>query len=105
MLPISVGGDRRCCSPCSPAAPAASGACSDRSWRCGSSRSALLGAAQIVQHPYVLLALSPTYAVELCHASTRWLAFFVLGAVVLCVTGAEALYADMGHFGATPDPR
>ncbi len=31
-----------------------------------------------------------------------WLAFFVLGAVVLCVTGAEALYADMGHFGARP---
>jgi KUP system potassium uptake protein len=61
----------------------------------------LTGLAEIVPHPYVLLALSPTYALALC-VQYKGLAFFVLGAVVLCVTGAEALYADMGHFGAKP---
>ncbi len=61
----------------------------------------LLGLIEIVSHPYVLLALSPTYAVALC-IQYKLLAFIVLGAVVLCVTGAEALYADMGHFGAAP---
>jgi len=61
----------------------------------------LTGLVEIVPHPYVLLALSPTYAVALC-VQYKGLAFFVLGAVVLCVTGAEALYADMGHFGARP---
>ena len=61
----------------------------------------LLGAVQIVMHPFVLLALSPTYAVALCVYHGGF-AFIVLGAVVLCVTGAEALYADMGHFGAHP---
>jgi KUP system potassium uptake protein len=61
----------------------------------------LTGLAEIVPHPFVLLAISPTYAVGLC-IQYKGLAFFVLGAVVLCVTGAEALYADMGHFGAKP---
>jgi KUP system potassium uptake protein len=61
----------------------------------------LLGLSEIVMHPFVLLALSPSYAVALC-IQYRGLAFVVLGAVVLCVTGAEALYADMGHFGAHP---
>jgi KUP system potassium uptake protein len=61
----------------------------------------LTGLAEIVPHPFVLLAISPTYAVGLC-IQYKGLAFFVLGAVVLCVTGAEALYADMGHFGARP---
>jgi KUP system potassium uptake protein len=61
----------------------------------------LTGLAEIVPHPYVLQAVSPTYAVALC-IEYKGLAFFVLGAVVLCVTGAEALYADMGHFGARP---
>jgi KUP system potassium uptake protein len=61
----------------------------------------LTGLAEIVPHPYVLLAVSPTYALALC-VQYKGLAFFVLGAVVLCVTGAEALYADMGHFGARP---
>ncbi|MBS0560745.1 MAG: potassium transporter Kup [Proteobacteria bacterium] len=60
-----------------------------------------LGLLAIVDHPHVLLALSPSYGVQLAieHKSH---AFIVLGAVVLCVTGAEALYADMGHFGAQP---
>ncbi len=60
-----------------------------------------LGAAQIAVHPYVLLALSPWYALKLV-LIYKGMAFFVLGAVVLCVTGAEALYADMGHFGKRP---
>lgn len=61
----------------------------------------VIGAVQIAQHPFVLLAISPSYAVGLC-IKYKALAFVVLGAVVLCVTGAEALYADMGHFGAHP---
>ena len=60
-----------------------------------------LGAAQIAVHPYVLLAMSPWYALKLV-LIYKGMAFFVLGAVVLCVTGAEALYADMGHFGVSP---
>ena len=61
----------------------------------------LLGVGEIVREPFVLLAISPSYAVMLC-VQYKVLAFVVLGAVVLCVTGAEALYADMGHFGAQP---
>ncbi len=61
----------------------------------------VLGLAQVVQHPAILLAISPSYAVAFC-ATHGWLAFLSLGAVVLSVTGAEALYADMGHFGARP---
>jgi KUP system potassium uptake protein len=60
-----------------------------------------LGVGEIVRHPFVLLAISPSYAVALV-VQYKALAFIVLGAVVLCVTGAEALYADMGHFGAHP---
>src|ERR1700733_235043 len=61
----------------------------------------LLGIGGLVQHPSVLIALSPTYALHfLLHGG--WASFLVLGAVFLCVTGAEALYADMGHFGAGP---
>jgi KUP system potassium uptake protein len=61
----------------------------------------LLGAEQVALHPFVLEALSPTHGLIFCMRH-GWLAFFELGAVVLCVTGAEALYADMGHFGAQP---
>lgn len=61
----------------------------------------LLGLLEIAQHPFVLLAVSPSYAVMLC-VQYKGLAFIVLGSVVLCVTGAEALYADMGHFGVRP---
>ncbi len=61
----------------------------------------VLGALQVVRHPHILLALSPTYGIELL-LQYRWLAFVALGSVVLTVTGAEALYADMGHFGARP---
>ncbi len=62
---------------------------------------ALLGIRGIVAHPVILEALSPSYAIGYLagHFAT---AFFSLTAVVLAVTGAEALYADMGHFGRTP---
>ncbi len=61
----------------------------------------LLGARGIVQDPRVLLALNPFYAIALfVHAP--WTAFVALGSVVLAVTGCEALYADMGHFGKGP---
>ena len=56
------------------------------------------GARGIVEHPQILQALSPTYALGFM-ASHFHVAFFALAAVVLSVTGAEALYADMGHFG------
>jgi KUP system potassium uptake protein len=61
----------------------------------------VLGVRGIADHPEILKALSPTYAVGFLvgHFET---AFFSLTAVVLAVTGAEALYADMGHFGRTP---
>jgi KUP system potassium uptake protein len=62
---------------------------------------AVLGLWQILGHPSVLRALNPIYAVAL-FASQGWQAFVALGAVVLAVTGAEALYADMGHFGRWP---
>jgi KUP system potassium uptake protein len=55
----------------------------------------------IAKHPQILKALSPTYAVGFL-AGNFSTAFFSLAAVVLAVTGAEALYADMGHFGRTP---
>ncbi len=62
---------------------------------------AVLGAIAITKYPTVLMAVNPWYAIRL------WLhdpvhAFLVLGSVVLCITGGEALYADMGHFGRKP---
>jgi KUP system potassium uptake protein len=62
---------------------------------------ALLGIRGVASHPVILEALSPSYAVGFLadHFAT---AFFSLTAVVLAVTGAEALYADMGHFGRGP---
>jgi KUP system potassium uptake protein len=61
----------------------------------------LLGGAEIAREPRVLLALNPWYGVQFFAANGRT-GFLVLGAVVLAVTGAEALYADMGHFGKRP---
>jgi KUP system potassium uptake protein len=61
----------------------------------------ILGLIQVFQWPDVLRALNPYYAAQL-FASHGFLAFMSLGAVVLAVTGAEALYADMGHFGRAP---
>jgi KUP system potassium uptake protein len=61
----------------------------------------LLGVVQIIQNPSVLKAVSPQYSFQFL-IEHKFLAFVVLGSVVLCVTGGEALYADMGHFGRTP---
>jgi KUP system potassium uptake protein len=62
------------------------------------------GIGGITRHPGILKALSPTYAIGLLtgHFTT---AFFALAAVVLAITGAEALYADLGHFGRGPITR
>ena len=62
---------------------------------------AVLGAVAIYEHPAVLAAVNPLYALQFLTGNSL-LGFFALGAVVLCITGAEALYADMGHFGARP---
>ena len=62
---------------------------------------ALLGVSQIIRHPEILQAISPHYAVGFMWANPGT-TFIILGAVVLCVTGAEALYADLGHFGKRP---
>ena len=62
---------------------------------------ALLGAMQIAHDPAVLAALNPAYAFGFLTGNPL-AAFLALGAVVLAVTGTEALYADMGHFGAIP---
>ncbi len=62
---------------------------------------ALLGVPHIVDNPRVLAAINPLYAARFC-LEYRWIAFVALGAVVLVVTGGEALYADLGHFGKKP---
>jgi KUP system potassium uptake protein len=61
----------------------------------------VLGARQILNHPEVLRAVSPGYGVEL-FVDNPWRAFLALGSIFLVVTGGEALYADMGHFGRRP---
>src|SRR5262245_32197135 len=59
---------------------------------------AAAGLDNIIEHPIVLQALNPTYALQFTTAH-GFASFIVLGAVLLAITGAEALYADMGHFG------
>jgi KUP system potassium uptake protein len=61
----------------------------------------ILGLIEVIREPGVLAALSPHHAVTFC-VRYQLAAFVALGSVVLAVTGAEALYADMGHFGARP---
>ncbi len=61
----------------------------------------VLGVMAVARHPTVLVAINPWYALHFFLANYV-LAFLALGAVVLCVTGGEALYADMGHFGRRP---
>jgi KUP system potassium uptake protein len=65
---------------------------------------ALAGLAQVVSDPGVLRGLSPTYAAVFV-GTHPGIAFIAMGAVVLVITGAEALYADMGHFGRRPIAR
>ena len=62
---------------------------------------AMLGIINIAGDPHILVAISPHYAVGFMWESPG-ITFIILGAVVLCVTGGEALYADMGHFGKKP---
>jgi KUP system potassium uptake protein len=62
---------------------------------------AILGIINIIEAPGVLVALNPAYAVRF-FANNPMLGYLSLGAAVLAVTGAETLYADMGHFGRTP---
>ncbi len=62
---------------------------------------ATLGISHIVQHPEILQAISPHHALRFMWKNPGT-TFIILGAVVLCVTGAEALYADLGHFGKRP---
>ncbi len=61
----------------------------------------LLGTLSILQHPQILAALLPIHAMHF-FAAHGTASFLILGAVVLAITGAEALYADMGHFGRRP---
>ncbi|GAA0937427.1 potassium transporter Kup [Kribbella koreensis] len=65
---------------------------------------AVAGIGGIVDHPQILKALSPTYAIGFMTGHFS-IAFFALAAVVLAITGAEALYADLGHFGRGPISR
>ena len=64
---------------------------------------AVLGGIQVALHPGVLAALNPYYGAEFFWVNGAR-GFLVLGSVFLVVTGGEALYADMGHFGILPDP-
>src|SRR6202046_5729813 len=59
---------------------------------------AALGVVSIARHPGVLAALDPRYAIRFMMGSGH-VGLMVLGGVFLCITGGEALYADMGHFG------
>jgi KUP system potassium uptake protein len=62
---------------------------------------AVLGVASILKHPDVVAAVDPRFAIRFMASSGR-AGFLVLGGVFLCITGGEALYADMGHFGKGP---
>ena len=62
---------------------------------------AVLGVPHILENPHVLIAVNPMHAVTFC-MTHKLVAFIALGAVVLVVTGGEALYADLGHFGKRP---
>ena len=63
---------------------------------------ALLGARQIVAHPAILAAFDPTYGLRFLAHAGGWNMLLILGGVMLVVTGGEAMYADLGHFGAKP---
>ena len=62
---------------------------------------AVLGIINVVEAPQIFAAINPMYAIDLVYQHTL-LAYIVMGSVVLCVTGVEALYLDMGHFGKKP---
>lgn len=62
----------------------------------------IIGLLRIIDHPAILSALNPLYAIRFMQTHGIYGSLLMLGAVVLAVTGAEALYADMGHFSAKP---
>jgi KUP system potassium uptake protein len=62
---------------------------------------AVMGVWNLQKYPQILGALSPSYAIAFLGRADGWTAFTVLGSVFLALTGGEALYADMGHFGRT----
>jgi KUP system potassium uptake protein len=62
---------------------------------------AALGLHWVIREPHVLIAINPYYGIHF-FIEHGWKGFLILGAVVLCITGTEALYADLGHFGRTP---
>ena len=62
----------------------------------------LLGGWQILQHPGILAAFNPIYGIEFLAGTNFFDALLILGALMLVVTGGEAMYADVGHFGAKP---
>ena len=62
---------------------------------------AALGILHIIERPVIVVAINPLYAIDFIWLH-GWKAFFVLGSVVLVVTGGEALYSDLGHFGRRP---
>ena len=59
-----------------------------------------MGIIRIIEYPTVLFALNPLYALKFLQSTDLTTSLIVFGAVVLAITGVEALYADMGHFGA-----
>lgn len=61
----------------------------------------ILGVSKIIDEPHIIAALNPRYAIEFFQINS-WKGFAVLGSVFLCVTGGEALYSDLGHFGKSP---
>lgn len=61
----------------------------------------VLGVPWIIRAPEIVATLSPTYAISFA-VEAPWIAFFALGTCVLAITGAEAVYADLGHFGRKP---
>ncbi len=61
----------------------------------------IMGGINVIQNPSVLMAVNPYYAVHVLW-DLGWHGFLIMGSVVLAITGAEALYADMGHFGLKP---
>ena len=61
----------------------------------------LLGALEIIKHPGVLASINPQYALDFFRAN-GWAGYFILGTVVLAITGGESLYVDLGHFGRRP---
>lgn len=62
----------------------------------------LLAIPHLIKHPYVFIALNPLYGARFLFEQGVESSMIILGSVVLCVTGGEALYADMGHFGRRP---